>query len=254
LRQSLDTAGAFVGPMLAIALMMVFTNDVRAVFWVAVIPASIAVAILWLAVKEPPHLAPGPKRLVKLRARDLPKAFWVLSAVAAFFMLARFSEAFLVLRGSSAGLPIAWTPLVLVIMNAAYMASAYPAGVLADRLPRVRLLMIGCVILIVSNIVLSGARTPVVALAGAALWGLHMGFTEGIFIAMVADAAPANLRGTAFGVFNLLRGVLLLLASVIAGLLWDQLGAAATFIAAAVLATVSLLLLNQADPAKHRGP
>ncbi|HEX9773141.1 MAG TPA: MFS transporter [Steroidobacteraceae bacterium] len=251
LRQSLDTAGAFAGPLLAIALMIMFANDVRAVFWVAVIPALIAVAILWLAVKEPPHLAPTPKRVVDLRPRDLPKPFWVLSAVAAFFTLARFSEAFLILRGANVGLPIAWTPMVLVLMNLAYMLSAYPAGRLADRLPRARLLVFGCAILVVANFVLAWAHSALAVLAGAALWGLHMGFTEGIFAAMVADSAPAHLRGTAFGIFNLLRGILLLAASVIAGVLWDQVGPGATFLAAAALAAASLVLMlltGRTDP------
>jgi MFS family permease len=249
LRQSLDTVGAFIGPLLAIALLFAFASNLRAVFWVAVIPALIAVGILWFAVKEPTHITPTAKRVVELRPRDLPKSFWLLAAVAAFFTLARFSEAFLVLRGSALGLPIVWTPLVLVIMNIAYMASAYPAGRLADRLSRVHLLMFGCAVLIVANLVLAWATTPVVALAGAALWGLHMGFTEGIFATMIADAAPANLRGTAFGVFNLLRGLLLLLASVIAGVLWDTIGPATTFQASAVLAAISLLLIRSLIPA-----
>jgi MFS family permease len=244
LRQSLDTVGAFIGPLLAIVLLILFANNVRAVFWIAVIPAFIAVAILWNAIKEPKHLACAPKRIVDLHPRELPKAFWVLTMVAAFFMLARFSEAFLVLRGSDAGLPLAWTPLVLVIMNIAYMASAYPVGRLADRMSRVHLLMVGCVILIAGNVILAWAPNPIIALAGVVLWGLHMGFTEGVFAAMLAAAAPDHLRGTAFGVFNLLRGVLLLLASVIAGVLWDVVGAAATFQAAAMLAAISLALMR----------
>lgn len=252
LRQSLDTVGAFIGPLLAIAMLMLFTSNLRAVFWIAVIPAFIAVGILWFGVKEPAHIETTSKRVVELRPRDLPKAFWTLAIVAAFFTLARFSEAFLILRGSVLGLPIVWTPLVLVVMNIAYMLSAYPAGRLADRLSRVHLLMFGCVILIVANVVLAMATTPVFALVGAALWGLHMGFTEGIFATMVADAAPAQLRGTAFGVFNLLRGVLLLLASVIAGLLWDQIGPATTFQAAAVLAAISLVLMRFLVPATMR--
>lgn len=243
LRQSLDTVGAFIGPLLAIALMLAFADNIRLVFGIAVIPAVIAVAILWLAVKEPPNIVPSAKRLIDLRPRDLPKAFWALTTVASFFMLARFSEAFLVLQGSTAGLPLALTPLVLVVLNIAYTASAYPAGILADRLPRVRLLMVGCAILIVANLILASAKTPAMALIGTALWGLHMGFTEGIFIAMVADAAPVDLRGTAFGVFNLLRGILLLIASIVAGLLWDRVGPAATFVAAAFFAAISLLLL-----------
>jgi MFS family permease len=243
LRQSLDTVGAFLGPLVAIGLLLLLANDVRAVFWIAVIPAFISVAILWLAVKEPSHLQPLQKRMIDLRPRDLPKTFWTVAFVATFFTLARFSEAFLILRGSDVGLSIAWTPLVLVVMNVAYMCSAYPAGVLADRLPRHKLLMVGGGVLVVSNLILAAANAPALTLLGTALWGLHMGLTEGVFAAMIADAAPAELRGTAFGVFNLLRGVLLLFASVIAGLLWDQVGPGATFVTAAVLATLSMVLL-----------
>jgi len=251
LRQSLDTVGAFVGPLLAIGLLLVLANNVRAVFWIAVIPALIAVAILWLAVKEPTHLQPLQKRVLDLRPRDLPKSFWTVAVVATFFTLARFSEAFLILRGADVGLSIAWTPLVLVVMNIAYMCSAYPAGVLADRLPRHRLLMVGASVLVIANLILAAAESPALTLFGTALWGLHMGLTEGIFTAMVADAAPAELRGTAFGVFNFLRGLLLLLASVIAGLLWDQAGPAATFVTAAVLATFSMLLLMIRGRSEH---
>ncbi|MBX5459926.1 MAG: MFS transporter [Steroidobacteraceae bacterium] len=244
LRQSLDTAGAFAGPVLAVVLATALGGDVRAVFWVAVIPALVAVAILWLAVKEPAHVAPSTKAVMRLRPRDLPRSFWVLASVSAFFTLARFSEGFLVLRGSDVGLPVAWTPLVLVVMNAVYMASAYPAGWLADRVSRTHLLMLGCLFLIAGNLVLAWAGSVERALIGVALWGLHMGFTEGIFAAMVADCAPAHLRGTAFGVFNLLRGVLLLAASVLAGLLWEWMGPAATFFTAAALAAISLVLLR----------
>lgn len=254
LRQSLDTLGAFAGPLLAVGLMILLANDVRAVFWIAVIPGLIAVAILFLAVKEPPHLAPTQRRLADLRPRDLPRAFWLVAAVGSMFTLARFSEAFLVLRGSSTGLSITWTPLVLVVMNAAYMLSAYPAGKLADRMPRAQLLMLGCVILVVSNLILASAETTAVVLVGTALWGLHMGFTEGVFSAMVADAAPVSLRGTAFGVFNLLRGVLLMVASIIAGLLWEHVSPAATFLAGAVLAASSLLLAKLVSFAMPSGP
>lgn len=243
LRQSLDTVGAFVGPLLAIVLLLWLANDVRAVFWIAVIPALIAVAILWIAVQEPTHLKPLQKRVIELRPKDLPKAFWGIAVVATFFTLARFSEAFLILRGADIGLSIAWTPLVLVVMNIAYMCSAYPAGVLADRMPRHQLLMLGAVVLVIANLLLAGANDATVVLLGVALWGLHMGLTEGIFTAMIADAAPADLRGTAFGVFNLMRGLLLLMASVMAGLLWDHAGPAATFITAAALAAFSMLLL-----------
>ena len=254
LRQSLDTAGAFVGPLLAIGLLLVLANDIRAVFWIAVIPAFISVAILWLAVKEPGHVQPSQRRMIDLRPRDLPKTFWIVAMVATFFMLARFSEAFLILRGADLGLSIAWTPLVLVVMNVAYMCSAYPAGVLADRLPRHRLLMVGASVLVIANVVLAAAKTPALALVGTALWGLHMGLTEGIFAAMVADAAPAELRGTAFGVFNFVRGLLLLFASVLAGLLWDRAGPAATFVVAAVLAMFSMVLLMVQNSSRSQYP
>jgi MFS family permease len=243
LRQSLDTVGAFVGPLLAIGLLMLLANDVRAVFWAAIIPALISVAILWFAVKEPTHLKPLQKRVLDLRPKDLPKSFWVIAIVATFFTLARFSEAFLILRGADLGLTIAWTPLVLVVMNIAYMCSAYPAGVLADRMPRHHLLMLGAAVLVLANLMLAGASDVTVVLLGVALWGLHMGLTEGVFTAMIADAAPVDLRGTAFGVFNLMRGILLLMASLIAGLMWHFGGPAATFITAGVLAAFSMLLL-----------
>jgi MFS family permease len=243
LRQSLDTVGAFVGPLIAIGLLLLLANDVRAVFWIAIIPALISVAILWFVVKEPTHLKPMQKRVVDLRPRDLPKPFWVIATIATFFTLARFSEAFLILRGTDIGLSITWAPLVLVVMNVAYMLSAYPVGVLADRMPRHHLLLLGAAVLVLANLVLAGAHDATTVLLGVALWGFHMGLTEGVFTAMIADAAPADLRGTAFGVFNLMRGLLLLMASVIAGIMWDASGPVATFITAAVLAAFSMLLL-----------
>jgi MFS family permease len=243
LRQSLDTAGAFIGPLIAIGLLILLANDVRAVFWIAIVPALISVAILWLAVKEPAHLQPLQKRVMQLRPKDLPRPFWVIATVATFFTLARFSEAFLILRGADVGLSTAWTPLVLVVMNIAYMCSAYPAGVLADRMPRHQLLLLGAAVLVLANLILAGASDVTVVLLGVALWGLHMGLTEGVFTAMIADAAPMGLRGTAFGVFNLMRGLLLLMASLIAGVMWQFSGPAATFITAAVLAAFSMLLL-----------
>jgi MFS family permease len=243
LRQSLDTTGAFIGPLIAIGLLILLANDVRAVFWIAIVPALISVAILWLAVKEPAQLQPLQKRVLQLRAKDLPKPFWVIAIVATFFTLARFSEAFLILRGADVGLTTAWTPLVLVVMNIAYMCSAYPAGVLADRMPRHQLLLLGAAVLVLANLILAGASDVAMVLLGVALWGLHMGLTEGVFTAMIADAAPMDLRGTAFGVFNLMRGLLLLMASLIAGVMWEFSGPAATFITAAVLAAFSMLLL-----------
>jgi len=245
LRQTLDTVGAFAGPVLAMLLAAVFAGALRTVLWVAVLPAFISVLVLWIGVREPKgQVAPNAKaRKVELQVRSMPRSFWVVCGVASVFMLSRFSEAFLVLVGIRGGLTPAWTPLVLVAMNLAYLLSAYPVGKLADRMPKENLLVVGCGILAVANGVLALASNPVLLIVGALLWGLHMGFTEGVFAAMVANSAPKDLRGSAFGIFNMLRGLVLLAASIIAGLLWDRLGPQATFGFASVLALVTIAAL-----------
>ncbi len=252
LRQSLDTVGAFVGPLLATALMLLWANDLRAVFWVAVVPGLLAVAVLVFGVHEPPraaqHVPVNPIRRAAL-AR-LPRAYWQVVALGAVFTLARFSEAFLVLRAEQLGVGAAWVPLVMVAMNVAYAASAYPFGLLADRIDRRRLLGAGLAVLVAADLVLATATGWPVLLAGVALWGVHMGMTQGLLAAMVADAAPAELRGTAFGLFNLASGVAMLLASAIAGALWQLAGPAATFVAGAAFAAAALLALV----ALHRAP
>ncbi|HUR40435.1 MAG TPA: MFS transporter [Verrucomicrobiae bacterium] len=246
LRQSLDTVGAFSGPLLAVALMAVFSGDMRAVFAVAIVPALISVAILVLGVKEPPRAAPvrgaGPRFDRTLLTR-LPRAFWLLLLVTAPFMLARFSEAFLLLRAQSLGLALALIPLTLVVMNVVYAASAYPAGRLSDRWPQARLLLLGCIVLLAANLCLALGDSLAWAAAGTVLWGLHMGLTEGLIAALVADRAPVTLRGTAFGVMHFSRGVLLLAASALAGWLWDASGPQATFLAGAGFAVLTLLML-----------
>jgi MFS family permease len=244
LRQTLDTLGAFAGPVLAMVFAALFAGSLRTVLWIAVVPAFISVFVLLIGVREPPvHQAEAKKRTVELRVSAMPRSFWVVCTVASVFMLARFSEAFLVLVGLHAGLTPALTPLVLVAMNLAYLLSAYPVGKLSDRMPKQNLLMVGCVILAVGNGVLAYASNPVLLIVGALLWGLHMGFTEGVFNAMVANSAPKELRGSAFGIFNMLRGLVLLVASVIAGLLWDQVGPQATFVAAGLLALLTIIAL-----------
>jgi MFS family permease len=246
LRQSLDTVGAFAGPVLAMLLAAAFAGALRTVLWIAVIPAFISVVVLWMGVREPKReavpLAPG--RRVELRVRSMPRSFWIVCAVASVFMLSRFSEAFLVLVGIRGGLTPALTPLVLVVMNLAYLVSAYPVGRLSDRMPKQTLLVVGCGILAVANGVLAVAWNPVLLIMGALLWGLHMGFTEGVFAAMVANSAPKDLRGSAFGVFNMLRGLVLLAASVIAGLLWDRVGSQATFGFASALAVLTVVAMG----------
>jgi MFS family permease len=246
LRQSLDTVGAFLGPVLAIVLATVFAGDLRTVLWIAVLPAFISVLVLWVGVREPQQqrLAQPKKRSIELHMRAMPRSFWLVCAIASIFMLSRFSEAFLVLAGIQGGLTPVLAPLVLVAMNLAYLLSAYPLGKLSDRIPKHGLLLAGCGILALANGVLAFASNPGWLIVGALLWGLHMGFTEGVFAAMVANSAPMDLRGSAFGIFNMLRGLVLLAASVTAGLLWDQIGPRATFLFGSVLAVLTVFALR----------
>ena len=250
LRQSLDTVGAFAGPVLAMLLAVTFAGELRTVMWIAVFPAFISVIVLWVGVREPrtQPAATAKPRSVQLNVRVMPSSFWIVCAVASVFMLSRFSEAFLVLLGTRAGLAPAFSPVALVAMNLAYLVSAYPVGKLSDRMDKPQLLVFGCVILAVANCTLAFASTPALLIVGSLLWGLHMGFTEGVFAAMVADSAPKDVRGSAFGIFNLLRGLVLLVASIAAGVLWDQVGPQATFGFGSALAVATVAALWLARP------
>ena len=245
LRQTLDTVGAFAGPLLAIALMAATNDAFRTVFWLAVVPGVASVVVLVLFVREPERPsthrgAPRPKLGSLLRG--LGARFWWLVLVAALFTLARFSEAFLILKVADAGLGVAYVPAVLVVMNVAYALSAYPAGWLSDRFDRWGVFAVGAALLIAADLVLAFGASINAAALGIALWGLHMGFTQGLLAALVADAARAEQRGTAFGVFNLTTGLALLAASVLAGVLWDRGGPELTFLAgAAVTAAAGLV-------------
>jgi MFS family permease len=246
LRQSLDTVGAFLGPALATALLLLWAGNLRSVMWVAVIPAFIAVGILAIAVREPEPASRAAARanpFAGFRARRFPPAFWFLIGIVALFTMARFSEAFLLLRAQDAGLPLAFVPAVLVLMNLVYAASAYPAGRWADRAPRLPILMTGCAVLIVADILLSMADTLPLIGIGVSLWGLHMGLTEGLFAALVAEHTPPELRATGFGVMNLVRGLLLLPASSLAGWLWTHQAPSAVFATGALFALLSLIAL-----------
>jgi MFS family permease len=248
LRQSLDTVGAVLGPLLAVGLMILLANDVRAVFWVAIIPAVLAVVVLVWFVKEPPVAARAAHERLRFDRHTLarlPRAYWILIGASVPFTLARFSEAFLLLRAQQQGLADALVPLALVAMNLSYVASAYPAGALSDRVPRARLLGYGCVVLVAANLCLGFGDTLAWTFAGVLLWGLHMGLTEGLLAALVADQAPVALRGTAFGVMHFVRGLLLVAASALAGALWTHASASATFIAGAVFALATLPLLKR---------
>ena len=255
LRQSLDTVGAFLGPLVAIALMLLWANDFHAIFWVAVIPALLSVALLAFGVREPERPADAP-RINPIRReslRLLPTAYWWVVGIGALFTLARFSEAFLVLRAQEGGLRVAWAPLVLIAMNVVYAVGAYPFGKLADSVSHRKLLGIGLVVLVVGDVLLAATNQGVVLWGGIALWGLHMALTQGLLATMVADTAPPSLRGTAFGVFNLASGVALLVASALAGLLWDRLGGASTFIAGAAISLLALAVLAWKAPATAGG-
>ena len=243
LRQSLDTVGAFLGPLLAVGLMLLWANDFRAVFWVAVIPGMLAVALLLIGVREPERHV-GDKRSNPIRQENLQRlsgAYWWVVGVGAVFTLARFSEAFLVLRAQQGGIPVALVPLVMVAMNLVYAASAYPFGKLSDRMSHKMLLALGLAVLIAADLVLATDDHWATVLVGVTLWGVHMGMTQGLLATMVADTAPTDLRGTAFGFFNLVSGIAMLIASVVAGLLWDQLGASFTFYTGAVFCIIALL-------------
>lgn len=246
LRQALDTAGAVAGPLLAIALMSLLANDIRKVLWFAVIPAILAVALLVFAVREPERGHAATARAKALRLADLRllgPAYWEVVGVGVVLMLARFSEAFLVLKAQSAGLAMTYVPLVMVVMSTAYALAAYPAGILSDTLDRRGLMALGFAVLIVADLVLAQASGAGLVFAGAALWGLHMGLTQGLLSTLVADASPAPLRGSAFGVFNFASGIALLVASVVAGALWQAYGPALTFHAGAGITAVGLACL-----------
>lgn len=245
LRQSLDTVGAFVGPLLAAGLMMWWANDFRSVFWVAVIPGAMAVLVLALGVREP-RSHQGERKTNPIRrenVRRLGHRYWWVVGVGAIFTLARFSEAFLVLRAEQVGVPLAWVPLVMVAMNLVYAGSAFPFGKLSDRMSHPALLAWGLVVLIGSDLLLASAQGWPMLLAGVSLWGIHMGMTQGLLATMVADTAPPDLRGTAFGVFNLASGLAMLVASTVAGLMWDRYGSSMTFWAGASFAALCLLAL-----------
>lgn len=246
LRQSLDSVGGFLGPLLAVGLMLLWANDFRAVFWVAVIPGLMAVALLLFGVREPERAASeGPpvvlaQLITRARMIRLGPAYWWVAGIGAVFTLARFSEAFLVLRAQQSGIALALVPLVMVVMTLVYAACAYPFGKLSDRVSHKAMLAWGLLVLIGADLVLAASSHWAVLLAGVALWGVHMGMTQGLLSAMVADSAPEDLRGTAFGFFGLTSGLAMLLASVLAGLLWDQWGAQATFLAGAGFCLLAL--------------
>ena len=246
LRQALDTVGAFLGPVLGIVLMILLAGNFRQVFWFATIPAFIAVLLLVVGIREPDRKHPvtdakPPIQLATLK--QFNPAFWWIVAIGGVLTLARFSEAFLILRAQDIGLPDAFAPAILITMNIIYALSAYPAGRLADRINHTHLIVAGLVVLISADLLLAHAQGLAIVFSGVILWGLHMGLTQGLLATMVAKAAPERLRGTAFGFFNLVSGCAMLCASLLAGLLWDIYSASVTFYSGAGFALIALVLL-----------
>ena len=241
LRKSLDTVGGFVGPLAAIGLMLATDGDMIVIFWIAAIPAFLAVALLIIGVKEPEQPPSSSKGMPRFRdAGRLNRAVWIVIGVSSLLTLARFSEAFLLLKSQQAGLSLAWIPITMVVMHAVYGLTAYPVGYLSDRIGRRSMIALSLVFLIAADLALATAQTLPMLFAGIVLWGLHMGFSQGILSTLIADSAPKNLKGTAFGVFNLATGLTVILGNVAAGLLWETWGSASTFLAGAVIALASL--------------
>ncbi len=255
LRQALDSVGAVLGPLLATVLLAWSGAELRAVMWAAAPPAALTLVVLAAFVHEParaPAPAAGPVALAG--ARRLPARYWLVVLVGAVFTLARFSEAFLLLRAQDVGLPLPLVPVVIIAMNLVYALLAYPAGAAADRVSARALLLGGLGVLTAADLVLAGAAAPPLVLVGAALWGAHMALTQGLLAKLVADEAPRPWRGTAFGIFNLVSGGALLLASVIAGALWTAIGPAATFLAGAAFAAATAVgLLGVRAPGRRSG-
>ncbi len=258
LRQSLDAAGGFIGPILAIFLMFLLSDNITLSLWFAVIPAILCMVFLIFGVQEPQNVpssrAKGKKRGLPLNRADISQLdgrYWLIVIIGTLFSLARFSVAFLALRALELGLPIGMSPAVLILMGVAFSLSAYPVGLLADRMDRGKLLALGFVALIGADLILANASQYGMALVGVAVWGIHLGLTQGLLSTLVADSAPDHLRGTAFGIFNLANGIALLIASLVAGALWQMLGASMTFYTGALFAVAALVLLLISFRSKH---
>jgi len=244
LRQALDTAGALLAPLLAIGLMALLASDIRKVFWIAIIPAAISFLLAWLVLREAnEHLAPIKRSPFFAGFRELDKETKRLLQVGFLFTLARFSEGFLILKGIDIGLSEAMSPLTLAIFNLAYVALAYPAGALSDRMQPRSILIAGMIVLIAGDMVLARTSNFAGLVVGTALWGAHMALTQGIFSRMIADSAPEELRATSFGAFYFVTGIGTLLASLGAGWLWDGQGPESTFLTSAGVAAAAVALL-----------
>jgi MFS family permease len=247
LRQALDTVGAFTGPLLAVGLMTLYADDFRSVFWWALLPAGLAVLLLLFGVREPDDVKAAPARgrwpIRSAELKRMSSAYWIVVATGAMFALARFSEAFLILKAQADGLALALLPLVYVWMNVVYASVAAPAGILSDKIGRQTMLLGGMAVLTTADLILAFMPGLVGTILGVGLWGVYLGLSQGLLSALVADTAPDDLRGTAFGLFNLVTGLALLVASALAGWLWSAFGSTATFTAGAAFSGASILIM-----------
>jgi MFS family permease len=253
LRQSLDTIGAFLGPILATGLMLSSEQNFRLVFWLAVIPGILAVALLALGIKEKSKAQPKQSQPLQWQTlKDLGRDYWLLVAVALLFNLGNSSDAFLLLRAQQIGVAPAFVPLSLVVMNSTYLISAYPLGRLSDKIGRYRLLTGGFLLYALVYLGLAYVQTPVQMGLLLGLYGIHLGMSQGSLLALVADRVPSELRGTAFGFINLAIGLAILPASLIAGALWQWVSPQATFLVGSGFAIAAVVLLNGFGPQNHR--
>jgi MFS family permease len=255
LRQALDTVGALIAPLVAVGLMALFADRIRLVYWIAILPAACSFLLAWLALREPKQLnAPIKTSPFFSGFRELTKPTKRLLAVGFLFTLARFSEAFLILKGLEIGLSETLSPLTLALFNLAYVILAYPAGSLSDRMSPKTILLAGMAALVAGNLVLAKTDTLPWLVAGVTLWGAHMALTQGIFSRMIADSAPDHLRATSFGAFWFVSGIGGLLASLGAGLLWDREGSSATFLTSAGVAAMAIAMLSLLDEEPRASP
>jgi MFS family permease len=244
-RQSMDNMGAVIGPLLAILLLQLYAGDVAPVLWWAVVPAVLSVSVMMIGVQEADSDAPRVARPFPLKTselRQLGRPFWLAMGFLFVLLLPRFSEAFQILRAQDVGVPAAWAPMALVVMNLVSVPLTPIAGIWSDRVGRNRVIGLGFLLLIASHMAMALATGPMLVWIGAGIWGVHLALTQGIFSALVADHAPAHLRGTAFGVFNLAAGIAIFVGSAAMGFAWDQLGAGTAFALAAAVNALGLVL------------
>ncbi len=244
LRQSLDAAGAFVGPLLATLLLLLWTEDLRSIFWIALIPGAACLALILFGVEDNVTPTVNTKRIAWKDLKSvMTPAFVQLVILGTLFSLARFSNAFIVLRAAAIGIEHAWIPMAVVLMNITFSLSSYPFGKLADKLNPMKLLALGMVLLALANLLFAYAENYRILAAGIVLFGMHLGATQGIFSTIISEIAPSEVRATAFGIFNFFSGLALLASGLVAGSLWEYMGAQYCFGGGVVFALITLSLI-----------